>query len=299
MTITKTLAATGIIALAANVNAGTCYNNKYKSGGCNYSGGKCNGYNSGKSNSYGKSNGYSNYGCTSGKGKHSGKGNYGCYNKSTKTVTTSKETTTRGALSGTLDLNKLLVEEGKEVELTWNVSFPTTVVEDVVDIEEDGEITAKTKLLVEFYMVGAAVSNHRGYTKTFVKIGSGSWKKLYEGYGTDIDRNKVIVSGYAYEGDKVQFASYYSDTVGWVYNTSDNAIVMRDGDIPDSKEGWGGDSSMEDYVRPYMNDDGSMKLGSLDLMIAAELTHTQSYKSSSGYDSNDSIALIRFTPAND
>lgn len=288
----------GALALSTQVDAKSCGKNKYKSNNCNYSSGKCNGYkDSNSKNKKGKKgkkyqghNKASYVSC-------SGKGVYGCYDKDTKAVSTTKKTSTVSeAPTGELTLNKELVRAGRLAKVSWNVNYPNTVIEDVVDITEDGKVIAKTKLRADVYMIGSAVSNHYDYTQTYIQLGSNSsWKTVYKGYGKDIDRTKVVVSGTINKGDKVSFKAIADGHApGWVYNTSDNVLVMRNGDTPDKTDGWGGDTSMEDYVRPYM-ENGSMKLGNRDLIFAAELTHTQAYKTSSGYDSNDSIVLVRFT----
>jgi hypothetical protein len=101
-------------------------------------------------------------------------------------------------------------------------------------------------------------------------------------------------------GTNLNFAAkldHYSNS-SWISKDDRRVLVMYRGDIPSSKEGWGGDASLEDYIAPYLRD-GVLDIGEHDIMLAAELTHSWDDRNSSGYDSNDSIALLRFIPVED
>lgn len=197
--------------------------------------------------------------------------------------------------TGTISVDKSLVREGVKPEVTWKVNFPSTTVDEVVDVTEEGDIKTKKRLRVDFFMIGTAVSNHRDATITYGHAGSG-WNLIYSGFGKNLDPTISRYSRVVEAGQTIRVASIVDrkSNIGWIYNDQPNALVMKDGDEPNSKPGWGGDASMEDYVRPYMKD-GKINIGSLDLMVALELTHTQSRINESGYDSNDSIVLVRFT----
>lgn len=209
------------------------------------------------------------------------------------------------APTGTISVDQTVLREGDIPRLTWNVNIPVTDIEEIIEITPTGggggddgvipggTITAQTDLRAEVFMIGTAVSNHRQRTDTWVNLGS-SWSRVYYGYGTDLDPTVPRLTVQVSSGTQVRFAARYEGG-NYYYNTEPNVLLMTNGAVPSPKHGWGGDTSMEDYVRPYLDENGAMDLGEFDIMFAAELTHSQQYKDQAGYDSNDSIVLVRFS----
>ena len=223
---------------------------------------------------------------------------------------------------GTLSVDRDKVREGESAQLSWKVNYPP-VLEDLVN--EELEIQELTK--VQAFMIGTAVNNHQYSTRTQVDLGAG-WKTLYEGTGAEklfIGYKKVLKRswyGYYYTyvpvykqqpnidtkipiwereastGTDINFRSKLINVSGYdsyIQKGDNRVLLMRKGDRPASKEGWGGDASLEDYIAPYIKN-GVLAIGDFDIMVAAELTHSWSKRNDSGYDSNDSIALFRFIP---
>ncbi len=210
------------------------------------------------------------------------------------------------APTGSLNVDKSVARSGFVPTLSWDIDYPVNDLDTVVDIGGGGgagedeqvrrgaTVETKTRLKVEVFMVGTAVSNHRVQTQTYVQL-NGKWELVYQGFGLNIDSDEPSITRIVSSGSEIKFAARHSGGAFYT-NTSENVLVMTDGARPTSTAGWGGDTSLEDYVRPYLGSDGAFDLGNFDVMFAAELTHTQNQISQAGYDSNDSIVLVRFTP---
>lgn len=211
--------------------------------------------------------------------------------------------------TGTISVDRDKVRAGESADLSWDIDFPIDLTEIVTP---DLEIKMQTE--VHAFMIGTAVSNHRTKTYTYVDIGAG-WQSLYSGYGSGyqyvyLGRNSSGRRVYAHDtplnpnvsvhdhvapvGTNLNFAARTSSG-NWVYMGDQRVLTMYRGETPSSKEGWGGDASLEDYIAPYLVN-GVLNIGEHDIMIAAELTHSWANRNQSGYDSNDSIALFRFIP---
>ena len=198
--------------------------------------------------------------------------------------------------TGSLSINKKVVREGHIPRVSWKINHPV-VIKGLVKVT-DRKIEVLTKTQVDVYMIGTAVWNHKTSTQTQVKIGNSNWKDVYVGNGIGLDSGVVRATGILEKGQTIQLKAMANDAlfthVGWVSSDSQNSIISIDGDVPKSSNGWGGDSSMEDYMQPYLAN-GKLKLGPKDLMVSFELTHDQTQTEDKGYDSNDSIVLLRFT----
>ncbi len=217
----------------------------------------------------------------------------------------------QGGPTGSLEVDRTVVRAGGTPTVSWNINFPPLLTETVdingepggtTPVNTGAEIETKTRVQVEVYMIGTAVSNHHQATNTEINLG-GSWLPVYRGFGRDIDSTTPVITQTVPAGTKIEVRSQVTagNTIfgylgaGVRYSsTSKNMLVMTDGATPDSRQGWGGDQSLEDYVRPYLAADGSFDLGESDIMIAAELTHSRARINEAGYDSNDSIVLVRF-----
>ena len=229
----------------------------------------------------------------------------------------------QGGPTGSLEIDRSVVRSGSTPTVKWNITFPPSLPDTVCIngepggttlVNTGGTIETKSRVRVEVYMVGTAVSlgrrdaDGRPYRlDTFTEVNLGdSWLPLYRGNGRDINSTVPVISQIVPAGTEIAIRSQIlgGRTPFGVFrrgtrytSESPNMLIMTDGAVPTSRQGGSGDTSLEDYVRPYLAEDGSFDLGEADMMVAAELTHTQSQIAQAGYDSNDSVVLIRFVEA--
>lgn len=202
---------------------------------------------------------------------------------------------------GSLSVNHTTVREGVKPDLSWNIEYPSTV-EEVVDIDPDTEvITTKTKLRVEVSVIGVGITDQTGReypSRSWMHFSSVGWQHIFTGKGSQVNPTINYVDRVVNPDEKIRFASRVNvNGFNIYYNEDANILVLKNGDLPPSTEaGFDHQTSVADYLGPYVKD-GRLSLGPMDLIYAAELTHSD--PSNSGYDSQDTIVLVRFTEVED
>jgi len=204
---------------------------------------------------------------------------------------------------GSLTVNAALIREGIPPKIDWNIILPKEVT-DVVEIDEDGNVTPTKKVRVKVTMIGVGISNGSGTwspATSYLKFGS-TWRHMYTGAGPDVQPGTVLYNEVINAGTEIKFAARYKSASSgnysnWFYNGSQNVEVLKNGDVaPNYSAAYAEQASAEDYMRPYM-ENGKIKLGPRDLIYAAELTHTD--KNSWGFDMQDSVMLVNFEEIED
>ena len=79
------------------------------------------------------------------------------------------------------------------------------------------------------------------------------------------------------------------------HTSSDQLMVLRNGDTVPNISGYMGQSSVEDFVSDYIGDDGTVVLDENQSIYLFELGSTN--PSSSAFDRQDLVVLVTMTPA--
>ena len=201
---------------------------------------------------------------------------------------------------GSLSVNRNMVHQGVTPILTWNIVYPSGLDEIITIDPEDEEITTKTCLRVQVCMVGVGITDQRGTqypAQSHLKFSSTGWQHIFTGKGRDVDPSRYYIDRVVSAGEKLSFkAKVDLNNYPFYSNNSRNVRVLKNGDLPPSAAaGYSHQTSAAEYLRPYIKD-GKLSLGPLDVIYAAELTHSD--PSHYGFDIQDSIVLVRFTKAN-
>lgn len=214
---------------------------------------------------------------------------------------------------GKLYIDSDIVMKDDTPILTWDTTHPQSI-NDIVDVggaggasgssseevsnnvTEDDLVVAKKQLLVKVSMIGTGITDSHGneYSSvTEMRFEGGDWEHVFTGPGAAVDVTEVLLEKVVNDGDTIEFRSRYVGYNQWRYHDSDEVQIFIDGDEP-PKNPSSDDlaTSAEEYMRPYTQD-GKLVLGALDMIYAAELTHTDT--SSAGYDMQDAIVMVRFT----
>lgn len=203
--------------------------------------------------------------------------------------------------TGSLSVDKNIVRQEGIPTLEWNISRPATKITDIITIggkgEEDNDaIIAKKKLRVQVFVVGVGITDGRNEYKSTSSLNFSSvgWKHIFEGVGSRVNTSKVYIDRIIEKDEKIEFKAryYWRSWQPYYYNHGDNVKALVNGDTPPSKTGGYEQSSLNDYLKPYVKD-GKLNIGPYDVIYAAELTHSDPSKS--GFDMQDTIILLRFT----
>ncbi len=197
---------------------------------------------------------------------------------------------------GKLHVQNEIVAVGDHPTLTWDTTHPQTIA-DIIEVDGPGEVVVvKKKLLVKVSMVGTGITDSSGkeYNSTNeIRFNGGAWQHVFTGPGAAVDVTEVLIEKVLEPGARIEFRSRYTGYNQWRYQDSKEIQIFFDGNEPPKNPS--SDSlatSAEEYMQAYTKD-GKLSLGALDMIYAAELTHTDT--SSRGYDMQDSIVLVRFT----
>lgn len=200
---------------------------------------------------------------------------------------------------GTLNVNQNTVREGVSPQLSWEIDYPSAVTT-VIDIEPDDDIVTKCKLRVQVYVIGVGITDQSGReypAKSYIHYSSSGWQHIYTGVGSDVNPTRIYDDRIVNAGERIRFCAKLNQSgYDYYYNPSDNIEVLMDGDSPpNNAAGYQHQTSASEYMRPYIKN-GKLALGPLDIIYAAELTHSD--PNHYGFDLQDTIILVRFTKVN-
>lgn len=217
----------------------------------------------------------------------------------------SAQSTNPSIPTGSLTAFPTIVQTGTKPTLTWNINYPS-VVEDFVTVTEPATVTPKENLICDIRILGAGVTTQASngsiiYIRTAGKIrynGSTSWSTIFDGKNTDtIVQQQGIIKTYTVTKSKPMYfgGQYYYNNVWNTFYTSlsgDNVRTLVNGSVPPPNVPDYNAPSLESFVRPYLDANGKVKIGPMDVIVFMELTHTD--KRDIGYDLQDLVMLITF-----
>lgn len=198
---------------------------------------------------------------------------------------------------GTLNVNMGMVRQGVAPNLDWNIEYPSTVTEVITIDPPTEEIITKTRLRVQVYVIGVGITDQYGRqypAKSYLHYSSYGWKHIFTGRGYQVDPTRFYDDRIVNAGEKIRFAAKLDMSgYSYYYNDSINVRVLKNGDLPpNNAAGYSHQTSAAEYLRPYIRN-GRLALGPLDIIYAAELTHSN--PNHYGFDLQDTIILVRFT----
>lgn len=210
---------------------------------------------------------------------------------------------------GNLDAFPTVVQTGTHPTLTWNIQYPSLVV-DVIDILPPGTIQATETLYMDVRIVGTGVTrayfDSRGRltstesvtAQARMRVNTGSWTTIFQGNLYDVNPNQIVHTRQVVNGTRINFGGRYLNSNGsWTTtytseNSSTNVIALVDGDlVPNRVPDWGA-PTLESFLQPYMTADNRVNIGPMDVIYVMELTHTN--QNDSGFDLQDMVVLVTF-----
>jgi hypothetical protein len=249
--------------------------------------------------------GSSNYNYNSGSGSSSSSSSNSGSTADSETNTTSGTSNADAIPTGTLTASPGIVAVGAFPTLNWKINYPTTV-EDVVDIEDD-EIIPETKVTAQIRVLGAGVTSSYAdgsnlrfvHTEGYYSYNGGNYERLFAGTNHDVNQNKVVWSGSVEPGCAMRFGGRYYFNNKWsnFYSSNDgtnNVRILKNGDSIPTTYNIATAPSLEDFIKPYLDAGGKVRIGPMDLIVMMELTHTKAQRNEVGYDLQDLVFLVTF-----
>lgn len=209
--------------------------------------------------------------------------------------------------TGQISASSSVVRVGGLPTLTWNIDYPSQI-EEYVEVEPPGTIVPKERIRMEIRVLGAGVtaSSSRGgysfvHTEGYFRYNSGSWDRLFAGTNPDVEQNKVVFSDVVERNSRLRFGGHYYFNRRWsqFYNSSDgtsNVRVLKNGDTVPTTYNVASVPTLEDFIKPYLDSSGKVRIGPMDMIVMMELTHSENQRNNIGYDLQDMVFLVTFKP---
>lgn len=208
---------------------------------------------------------------------------------------------------GWLSASPGIVKAGSRPQLKWSITHPATVI-DYVNVGTN-TVTPRQELDMEIRVLGAGVtsSNSNGSNLTFVpteatfSYDGGSYQRIFFGTNHDVDPAKVVRSGVALPGKSLRFGGRYYWNNKWstAYTSTSgtkNVRTLVNGDTPPTTYPLHTAPTLENFIKPYLDASGKVRIGPMDVIVFMELTHTDNQANQHGYDLQDMVLLVTFKP---
>jgi hypothetical protein len=209
---------------------------------------------------------------------------------------------------GWLNASSAVVRAGSNPVLSWNITYPATVV-DYITVTPPAVISAKQELQMEVRVLGAGVtsSNSNGSnlsfvpTEAMVSYDGSSFSRIFYGRNQDVDTDDVVYSRTVKVGKSIRFGGRYYHNNAWstFYHSTSGTMNVRtlvNGQVPPTTYPLHTAPTLENFLKPYLDASGKVRIGPMDVIVFMELTHTDAQKNNQGYDLQDMVLLVTFEP---
>jgi hypothetical protein len=207
---------------------------------------------------------------------------------------------------GRLDTSATLVRAGTKPTLNWDITYPA-LVKDIIKITPPGTCTPKVKVKMDVRVVGASVKvvwlNSWGnitkwewaQAQASVSVNNSGYSEIFSSTQDKVKPGSVIYSRKVNANQPINFAGRYYFN-GWstrfASSSGQNVVALANGDTPPTTTPLYQQPTIEDFIKPYLDGQGRVKIGPKDVIYLMELTHTD--KNDGGFDLQDLALLVTF-----
>jgi hypothetical protein len=145
--------------------------------------------------------------------------------------------------------------------------------------------------------LGIVLKTEWAPTEGQIKVGSGSYNRFFYNTQPLVNPNTILYTNTVNANVPLNFAGRYNWD-GWsdLYTSSSgrNVVALINGDTPPTTVPLYQQPTIEDFIKPYLDSAGKIKIGPKDVIYLFELTHTN--PNDGGFDLQDLAVLVTFTP---
>ena len=210
---------------------------------------------------------------------------------------------------GSLSAYPTIVQTGTHPTLSWSITHPATVTE-VVTITPPGTIIPKRTLTMQVRVIGASVKrvwlDSRGRvvdwewvpTEALISNNNSSYSRIWYNTQDHVTPNQIVYTRTVYNNQPVKFGGRYLNsnnswsTMFTSTTNNYNVVALKHGDTPPTTTPLYQQPTLESFLRPYLDDNGNIKIGPMDVIYLMELTHTD--RNDGGFDLQDLVILVTF-----
>ena len=210
--------------------------------------------------------------------------------------------------AGLLSATPKVVQTGTYPTLSWHNAYPSSVGDVAVVTPPAGIQLTSSNTFVDVRAVGIGVTESTpGQAKDNIpaefriSVNGSSYSQLIYGTNADVDPTHSLFTKKVNMGTTINFGGRYVKDGAWTpfytgKNPNFQIVALKDGDkIPTSYDLLQS-GKMAEYVKPYVNADGTVKVGPMSLLVMAE--YGGSDRSHASFDYQDAVFLVNFSPKN-
>lgn len=199
---------------------------------------------------------------------------------------------------GTLGVDRDLVRVGVRSNLTWDIQYPATI-KDIVTVGETGTIVPKKDLKMRVRTIGVAFQS--GSTllplDAYWSRNGGSWTRFFYGIGTAVNSSSVLVDTTVKQSERIDFGARGWGGSSWLpFNdtrqTTKYVIVLGKGSTAPSYAPAYNQTSVANFLKPYVDAGGKINIGEKDLIILWEASTAK--PGTTFFDMQDLVVLVSF-----
>ncbi len=201
-----------------------------------------------------------------------------------------------------------VVQTGTKPTLTWSITYPSSVVS-YVTVNPSEVVTTLDQLDVDIRVIGSGVttgayaaSNSNWVpAQALLSVNGGAFLSIFYGTNPQVNPNTLVWSKRVNSGTTFRFGGRYYANGAWspayYSNDTDNNIrVLKNGEFPPTAYALASSGGVKSYLQPYLDGNGRIKIGPLDLIVMMELTKSDANISSPSYNLQDIVLLMTCRP---
>jgi hypothetical protein len=200
-----------------------------------------------------------------------------------------------------------MVQTGTKPTLTWSITYPSTV-DNYIHVQAPGKITTTEQLDVEVRVVGAGVTTGGSDgtnsnwvpTEASISLDGGSHKIIFFGTNRQVDPDALVWAKRVNKNAVIKFGGRYHHREWGPTYTSDsggnNIRTLVNGEYPPTAFPLHTSPTLKPFMNPYLDAEGRVKIGPLDVLVMMELTQPDSNVNSPFYNLQDLVLLVTFRP---
>ncbi|MES2438418.1 MAG: hypothetical protein V4584_05110 [Verrucomicrobiota bacterium] len=229
------------------------------------------------------------------------------------------------APGGVLSAYPTIVQTGTKPTLTWNILYPSSIgspsgggngnsggsgggndgSDDLVVVNPPGTLIPQQTVYVTVQIVGTGVtacnsnqSSTSVYTDARVSLNGGSYSQLFYGTQANVNPSKQLYIKKVTANQTIDFGGRYVTNGSWssFYTTKSSnfqVVALVNGDTPPTTFPLYQSSALANYLKPYLDGAGKVKIGPLSVLIMMELGSAN--RNTPCFDLQDQVLLATFS----
>ncbi|HSP44068.1 MAG TPA: hypothetical protein VLO11_14435 [Luteolibacter sp.] len=195
-----------------------------------------------------------------------------------------------------------IVQTGTKPTLNWNIMHPSRV-GDIAIVNPPGTIIPQQPIYVTVQPIGTGVTDcssqghehNNYYTDARISYSGGSYKQLFYGVMDDVDPAHKLYVKKVFANETIDFGGRFVKSNQWspfftTRSSNMQVVALVDGDVPPTTFPLHTSPKLKNYLKPYLDGSGKVRIGPLSILILMELGTTD--RSSNCFDYQDQALLV-------